>query len=105
MSQFIKCLIIFFSYVVSVSAQPKEPVRVYHPESNALQEIDSAIIRAERTGRRVFIQVGGNWCISCVRFHYFILRNDSLRQLLTDNFEVVHLNYSPENYNLPILKR
>src|SRR6185437_16961218 len=51
-----------------------------------------------------FLQIGGNWCIWCMRFNEFV-HSDSLWHTLNDNYVVVHVNYSPENKNEKVLAR
>ena len=78
---------------------------LYHPEADAAAELDAAIKKAGEQGKHVFIQAGGNWCGWCIRFHQLVDANDTLKTYLNQHYEVVHLNYSPENKNEEVLAR
>ncbi|WP_255501839.1 thioredoxin family protein [Olivibacter sp. SDN3] len=73
--------------------------RIYDPKANAMQQISEAVKRAEEEGKHVFLQIGGNWCVWCLKFNELINTNDTLKNYLDANYEVVHLNYSKENKN------
>jgi thioredoxin-related protein len=77
--------------------------KLYKPEENAKEGIKDAVKEAEKTGRQVLLQVGGNWCIWCARFNDFITKDASLDSLVNSNYVVYHLNYSPENKNSYLL--
>jgi thiol-disulfide isomerase/thioredoxin len=83
--------------LVAEQTEPK-PV-IYHPEADAAQDIRNGVAEAKRTGKNVLIQIGGQWCIWCMRLHRTIAADPELQRLLSDNYVVVHVNYSPENKN------
>ncbi|MES2417466.1 MAG: thioredoxin family protein [Bacteroidota bacterium] len=83
----------------------KEAVHIYNPNANAQADIDAAVAKAKKDGKHVFIQVGGNWCIWCIRFHDLVDATPALKTFLNDNYETVLLNWSPENKNEAILKK
>jgi len=100
---FIAILLLFYS-VVSVSQDMKK-FNLYKPDENAETNIASAITEAKRSGKHVLIQIGGNWCIWCARFHEFVTRDAQLDSLMKANYVVYHLNYSKENYNAKLLTK
>jgi len=71
----------------------------YHPEENAQQKLKELIAQAQVSHKNIFIQAGGNWCIWCLRFNYFVHNQAELNAILDTNFLYYHLNYSPENKN------
>ena len=77
--------------------EPK-PV-IYHPEADATQQIRDAVAEAKKSGRHVLVQIGGQWCIWCIRLHKMIAADPELLKAMNDNYVVVHLNYSQENKN------
>lgn len=77
----------------------------YKPDEDASTEIAKAVKQAKASGKHVFIQVGGNWCIWCMRFENTITTNPSLDSLVKANYIVYHLNYSKENKNEKILAK
>jgi len=84
-------------------AQAQQPVKIYNPLADAKSDVASAVQRAGESGRHVFIQIGGNWCKWCVRFHKFVNEDAKLDSLLKANYEVVLVNFSKENENRAIL--
>jgi thioredoxin-related protein len=77
--------------------------KIYTPKDNAQHKIDSSLIAAKQEHKFVLLQIGGNWCIWCLRFNKLILETPELKKILDDNFVTYHLNYSKENKNEPIL--
>ena len=78
---------------------------LYKPDEKAEAEIANAVVEAKRSGKHVLIQIGGNWCIWCARFHEFVKKDSQLDSLMNANYVVYHLNYSKENYNAKLLKK
>ncbi len=90
---------------LAASSQDMKKFNLYKPEENATVEIDKAVKEAKTSGKHVFIQIGGNWCIWCARFNDFVTTDKSLDSLVSANFVVYHLNYSKENNNKDILAK
>ena len=86
-------------------AQHMASFKLYKPGDNAEQEIEKAIHEAKQSGKHVFIQAGGNWCIWCARFNDFVTTDKSIDSLVNANYVVYHLNYSPENKNEKVLAK
>lgn len=97
----VTAILISFSSV----AQQEEKPHIYNPEANAEQQIKTAVAEAAKENKHVLVQIGGNWCIWCVRFHNLVNSNDTLKQLVNDNYVVVYLNYSKENKNEKMLAK
>lgn len=98
-------VIFFFFISLNVFSQDMTKFKLYKPEENAEMEINKAIDLAKKEGKHVFIQVGGNWCIWCARFHEYITNDRSIDSLVNANYVVYRLNYSKENYNAKIFSR
>ena len=99
-------IMLLFSLVSirSVNAQEKslkkyEAVTKFNPSRNPVLDVKEAVAEAEKSNRRIILDVGGNWCIWCHRIDNFIDDNKDLYDLLHRNFVVVKVNYSPENKN------
>ena len=69
--------------------------KVYNEEINPLEQIDQALVKAKTDGKYVVCQVGGNWCIWCLRFADFITNDTTISRVINDNFEYIHVNYNP----------
>jgi len=102
-----KTLVSIFILILALSAnaQDMKKFSLYQPAEDAEAKINEAIAKASKEGKHVFIQVGGNWCIWCARFHEFITKDKVLDSLVQANYVVYHLNYSPENENKKILEK
>jgi thiol:disulfide interchange protein len=79
------------------------PVLKYDPARNALLDIKEAIIEAQRTNRRVLVEVGGEWCIWCHYMDEFFEKHADMLALREKNFVMVKVNYSEENKNTEAL--
>jgi len=98
---FVLCLI---SGLQPTNAQvTKEPVKIYNPLADAREDINKAIVKAKAENKHVIIQVGGNWCGWCIKFHAFINEDPEISKIIADNYIFTLLNYSTENKNKEIL--
>lgn len=75
------------------------PVLVYDPARNASQDIKEAVAEAQRTNRRVLVEVGGEWCIWCHHMDDFFTNHPDMLALRDKNFLLVKVNFSEENKN------
>jgi len=82
-----------------------EKFKLYNPTENANAELSKAIKLAAAQGKHVFVQIGGNWCVWCARFHEYINMDKQIDSLIKADYIVYHLNYSTENRNPDILAR
>ena len=69
--------------------------KVYNESINPLEQIDQAVVKAKSEGKFVICQVGGNWCIWCLRFADFITNDTAISKVINENFEYIHVNYNP----------
>ena len=69
--------------------------KVYNEEINPLEQIDQTLAKAKADGKFVVCQVGGNWCIWCLRFADFITNDKTISKVIDENFEYIHVNYNP----------
>lgn len=91
------CFLVF----ISVHAQDKP--QVYNVNADAAADIAAAVKKAKAENKHVFLQIGGNWCVWCLRFNKLVTENDTLRTAMESNYVVVHVNYSKENKNEKVL--
>ena len=81
---------------ISLSVQAQTVLKkVYNEEINPLEQIDQAVLKAKASGKFVVCQVGGNWCIWCLRFADFITNDTTISKVINENFEYIHVNYNP----------
>lgn len=98
------CLFSFFVLGTSFAQTEAAPKpKIYHPEADAKADIKAAIEKAGKEGKHVLLQIGGNWCVWCLRFNDKVNSNDTLKTALEKNYITYHLNYSKENKNEDVL--
>lgn len=97
------CLTIFCLLSVPIFAQHDAEAKLYNPEADASADIKAAIEQAKKEGKHVLLQVGGNWCAWCIKFHEKVQKESDLKALVDENFVVYHLNFSKENQNKEVL--
>jgi thiol:disulfide interchange protein len=79
------------------------PVHAYDPARNAGEDIRAAVAEAGRAGKRVLVEVGGEWCIWCHIMDAYFEKNPELLDFREKNFLMVMVNYSEENKNEAVL--
>jgi thiol-disulfide isomerase/thioredoxin len=89
--------------LLALFASSQEKTEIYNPKADAASDIAAATILAGSQGKNVFLQIGGNWCPWCIRFHRFIHEDPQLDSLVEANYVVVKVNFSKENENRQVL--
>lgn len=89
--------------VKAQDAAKAETPKIYNPAANAKADISAAIKKAKAERKNVLLQIGGNWCVWCLRFNDLVTKDADLNKYLADNYVVLHVNYSPENKNEKVL--
>lgn len=98
-----KMFLLFTMVLVLQTAGNAQDVKLYHPQADAAKDIKLAVAKAAKEGKHVMLQIGGNWCVWCLRFNQLVNKNDTLRTAQNAGFIVVHVNYSKENENEAVL--
>ena len=96
-------LFLIFSQATAF-AQEKKPA-IYDPQSNASADLQAAVKQAKASNKHVFIQVGGNWCSWCIKFHNLTTTDAQLDSALKANYIVLKINHSKEVPNLEVLEK
>jgi thioredoxin-related protein len=92
----------------SGAAQDKtahSPAAKFDPGRDAAKDIQNAMVEAQKTSKRILLDVGGEWCIWCRRLDTLFSTNKDLAEVLHKEFVVVKVNYSKENKNEAVLSR
>jgi len=88
----------------SLAQLPVVTMKPYDESANADAAVAAAFARARHSGRRVLIDLGGNWCGDCV-----VLANlmalPELKPFLAAHFEMVSVDVGRFNKNLQIPAR
>ncbi|HET6996621.1 MAG TPA: thioredoxin family protein [Chitinophagaceae bacterium] len=104
MKKIVFCVMLVIAAQAGFS-QDLSKFNLYHPSDNAEKEIKEAAKLAKQQNKHVLVQIGGNWCIWCARFHDFISTDKSIDSLVKANYIVYHLNWSKENRNTALLAK
>jgi thioredoxin-related protein len=92
----------FLLFTFASQAQGNAKEKLYDTAANPQTDIKNATVLAKKEHKNILLQVGGNWCIWCKRFHQTVAGNDTLNQLMQQNYVVVHVNYDQYNRNASI---
>lgn len=82
----------------------QEKFEVYHPDADARQQVDKAIVKAKAEHKNVFLFIGGNWCGWCRKYYKFSKTDFQIDSLMNADFIVEHINFSKENRNLALMQ-
>lgn len=94
-------LLLAMVVTLSFSAFAQKP---YDEKIDAVQQINAAVEQAQKENKFVLCQVGGNWCIWCLRFAELAQTNDSIKTIIDKNFVYIHVNFSKGNKNVEAMK-
>ncbi|MRD46712.1 DUF255 domain-containing protein [Caenimonas koreensis DSM 17982] len=77
----------------------------FEPTRDAAADVAAATAMARKEGKRVLVDVGGEWCPWCHILDRFVAGNADVKKLVTANYVWVKVNYSKENKNEAFLAR
>jgi len=92
------------------STEQSDPAAVYSvdkydPARNAAADLTETSELAKQSGKRILLQVGGNWCGWCRALDKFIRDTPSVTSALRDGYVIMKVNMSEENRNQEFLGR
>ncbi len=76
----------------------------YDAGANADAAVDAAFARAKKSGKRVLIDLGGNWCGDCIVLAN-LMQLPKLKPFLEAHFEIVKIDVGRFDKNLQIPAR
>jgi thiol-disulfide isomerase/thioredoxin len=80
------------------------PDAPYDETANADARVDATIARAKKSGKRVMIDLGGNWCADC-RILAGLMELPEMDTFLKAHYELVSVDVGRFNRNLQIPAR
>jgi len=89
--------VVFILSSFAILAQ--EAKKLYDPTLDGMKQIKESVATASKAGKHVLIQYGGNWCSWCIKFDAFCKADTAISNIISKNYILVKLNYSPENKN------
>ena len=75
------------------------PVLKFDTKRDAAADIQAAIAEAQRIGKRVLLDVGGDWCQYCHQMDQFFAEHSEILQLRNNKFITVAIYYGTDNKN------
>jgi thiol:disulfide interchange protein len=91
--------------VVACAAAALDLPNKFDPARDPAKDVAAAAEAAKAQGKRVLVDVGGEWCVWCHIMDDFIAANTDVRSLLDAGYVVVKVNWSRENKNEAFLSR
>jgi thiol:disulfide interchange protein len=77
----------------------------FDPQRDAVKDLMIAQNLAKATGRRVLVDVGGEWCGWCRMLDRFIASQPQISRFIDKHYVWVKVNYSAENKNTAVLSK
>ena len=77
----------------------------FDPARDADRDIREAVVEAGSSGKRVLLDVGGEWCVWCRRLDSLFASNRMLNDYRREHYVTVKVNWSKENKNESVLSR
>ena len=71
----------------------------FDPQRDPEKDLKAAVTLAAKSGQRIMLDVGGEWCIWCRKLDKFFQDNKDVSEFLHSNYIVVKVNWSKENKN------
>jgi len=77
----------------------------FDPSRDAAKDVATAVAAAKAQGKRVLVDVGGEWCPWCHILDRFVAANADVQALRDAGYVWVKVNWSKENKNEALLSR
>jgi thioredoxin-related protein len=81
------------------------PVNKFDPKRDAAADIHAAIAEAQKTGKRIILDIGGDWCQYCHQMDKFFDEHPDVLQIREKNFITLAIFYSSDHKNEDALSR
>ena len=97
-----KLLVVLTIVALFVSCESKKETvtsKKFNSKSDPHVDLSLAVEEAQSAGKRILIEVGGDWCKWCHILDDFIKKTPEVKSLLEKNYVYVKVNYSEENKN------
>ncbi len=79
--------------------------QTFDPARDAARDVAEAVALAKASGRRVLVDVGGEWCVWCHLLDHFFATDGEALRLRQRYYVTVKVNWSPDNHNAAVLSR
>ncbi|MCW5937488.1 MAG: thioredoxin family protein [Fimbriimonadaceae bacterium] len=99
--------ILLTSLVVPALAQKvaADKQEKFDPTRDAAKDVAYGVELARKQGKRVLLDVGGEWCPWCHKLDKMFREDVEVAKTLKKHYVVIKINYSEENTNEAVLKK
>lgn len=87
--------------ISSLTQLPIVTMQVYDEKADADAAVARAFARAKASGKRVLLDLGGNWCPDCIVLFNF-MKLPEIKRFVETHYEVVEVDVGRFNRNLHI---
>ncbi len=77
----------------------------FDPARDPVADLETAKVEARRGGKRIVLDVGGEWCSWCHLLDAFMEGDSEIRRFRDANYVWMKVNYSEDNENAAFLSR
>jgi thiol:disulfide interchange protein len=105
MNQLIRSLLYALLLVLSPAWAGDRLPEKFDPNRDAVADVAAAVALANAQGKRVLVDVGGEWCPWCHVLDRFLAANDDVRRLRDESYVWVKVNWSPQKRNDHLLSQ
>jgi thiol:disulfide interchange protein len=92
-------------FLVCYAAVAQSLPTKFDPARDAATDVANAVAMAKAQGKRVMVDVGGEWCAWCHIMDRFIAREADVKALIDANYVWLKVNWSKANRNEALLSR
>ena len=78
-------------------------VEKFDPKADPVKDLAAAVVLAKSSGRRIILDVGGEWCSWCHILDRFIRDHADVSTAIARDFVWLKINFSPDNENKAFL--
>ena len=97
--------VLALALLLCASARAADLPTRFDPQRDAEADVAQAVAMAKADGKRVLVDVGGEWCSWCHVLDRFIASHAEVRELIDAHYVWVKVNVSKENRNRALLAR
>ena len=77
----------------------------FDPARDAAQDLKLALQLAKASGKRVMVDVGGEWCSWCHVLDAYFANTPAVQAVLSQRYVMLKINWSPQNKNEAVLSQ
>jgi thioredoxin-related protein len=81
------------------------PVHKFDEKRDAAGDLRATVAEAHRIGKRIILDVGGDWCIYCQQMNDMFQKNPDVAKLRDDHFIMLAVYYGAHNKNVQFLSQ